>query len=163
MVNVVSSVKIIPSDTIYIPNPSLLIVSSVTTGGQAGSLIDSGVTTQIRQFTTDGASVNGELEFQKLLGRGPRKWRNALKWELYLFGDAGLISINQGNTPLEFASLRVDAGFGTAITIKKFGRLSNIKPITKALSNSRTRSSASSSISMSLSRIIRMTPSPTTS
>jgi hypothetical protein len=61
MVNVVSSVKIIPSDTIYIPNPSLLIVSSVTTGGQAGSLIDSGVTTQIRQFTTDGASVNGEI------------------------------------------------------------------------------------------------------
>ena len=61
MVNVVSSVKIIPSDTIYIPNPSLLIVSSVTTGASAGSLIDSGVTTQIRQFTTDGASVNGEI------------------------------------------------------------------------------------------------------
>ena len=61
MVNVMSALKIIPSDTIYIPNPSNLIHSGVTTGAQANSLLDANVTVQLRDFTTDGASVNGEI------------------------------------------------------------------------------------------------------
>ena len=61
MVNVMSSVEIIPSDTLYIPNPSLLIVSSLTTSTVANKLFDAGVTVRTRQFVTDGASVVSQI------------------------------------------------------------------------------------------------------
>ena len=62
MVNVMSSVEIIPSDTLYIPNPSLLIVSSLTTSTVANKLFDAGVTVRTRQFVTDGASVVSQIK-----------------------------------------------------------------------------------------------------
>ncbi|MEZ4739917.1 MAG: hypothetical protein R2818_11330 [Flavobacteriales bacterium] len=44
---------------------------------------------------------------------------------MYIFGDVGMMGyrINtNGNERLELAAPRADAGFGTAFTIKKWGR-----------------------------------------
>ncbi len=79
---------------------------------------------------TSGAAVNSELEFNDLFKIHPKWFRNWLKVSTYLFADAGLINIDPSPNYLEFAPIRVDAGLGAAFTIKKFGPLQTVEPLT---------------------------------
>jgi len=79
---------------------------------------------------TTGASVNTELEFGDLFNLHPRKIKNWLKISPYLFADAGIINIDAATDYLEMGSLRADAGLGLAFTIKKFGPLQTVDPLT---------------------------------
>lgn len=78
----------------------------------------------------NGAAINLELDFDRLLGsdRWPlRKW---LRLNTYLFGDAGLISINAPDATPAFAMPRADAGLGLALTIRQWGPIMNLRPLT---------------------------------
>lgn len=77
-----------------------------------------------------GAAINAELEFDEIFGLRPWWTRNWLDIDLYLFGDLGFISTNRPGETLAFAKPRADAGVGAAITIKKWGTLEKIKPLT---------------------------------
>jgi len=72
-----------------------------------------------------GVSVNTELEYDALAALMPRSLRNYLKVNAYLFADAGVISANTLNYPFELSNLRASAGAGWALTINKWGVLSN--------------------------------------
>ena len=77
-----------------------------------------------------GAAFNIEVEFDRLLTLMPRKLRNTFKFDTYLFADAGIINTNGLNGGFTFNDIRVDAGVGTALTIKKWGPLQMAKPLT---------------------------------
>jgi hypothetical protein len=77
-----------------------------------------------------GAAINAELDLDRLVTFRPRFTREWLRWNLYLFGDAGVINYNQPSNRLKLADIRADAGVGTALTIKKWGRFDKIKPFT---------------------------------
>jgi len=77
-----------------------------------------------------GAAFNIELEFDKLAGIHPKFTKNWLELKTYLFGDAGIINYNNPGTALTLADFRMDAGIGTALTIKKWGPLQMAKPLT---------------------------------
>jgi Peptidase family M1 domain len=87
---------------------------------------------------TSGASFNSELEFDQLFTsaftmnhNGMIQWiRNTFKLNTYLFGDAGIINYNTSNQPFKLAGLRADAGIGTALSIKKWGSLQKVDPLT---------------------------------
>lgn len=76
-----------------------------------------------------GAAVNAELEFDRLVKFRPKGLRDYLKLNTYLFGDAGFLRAGYKNQPLTFSNLRMNAGVGTALTIKKFGPLQKIEPL----------------------------------
>ncbi len=92
---------------------------------------------------SSGASVTGELEFQKLFAGGLKFMRkapsinklftrinSAFSIQTYLFGDAGMINYSiSGETPA-FDDIRADAGIGAAITIKRWGWFQNVSPLT---------------------------------
>jgi aminopeptidase N len=77
-----------------------------------------------------GASVNAELEFDKLFRFRPKITRNWLKLNLYLFGDAGILQANQPEQSIAIGDFRADAGIGSAWTIKKWGPLNLERPLT---------------------------------
>jgi len=85
-----------------------------------------------------GASFNAELEFDKLFKfiriidqNGIIKWaKNTFKLNTYLFGDIGVINYNLPAKKLLFADFRSDAGVGAALTIKKWGPLQTVDPLT---------------------------------
>ncbi|MDP6909294.1 MAG: hypothetical protein QF371_07305, partial [Flavobacteriales bacterium] len=77
-----------------------------------------------------GASINAELEFDEIFGLAPGFTRKWLDIDLYLFGDVGFISSNSSGEKLTFATPRADAGLGATITIKKWGSLQKVKPLT---------------------------------
>lgn len=77
-----------------------------------------------------GASINAELEFDEIFGLRPWWTRNWLDIDLYLFGDLGFISTNQPGEQLAFAKPRADAGLGASLTIKQWGFLEKVKPLT---------------------------------
>jgi aminopeptidase N len=77
-----------------------------------------------------GFAINAELDLDRLVPLRPKFTREWLRWNIYLFGDAGILNYNQPDEKLRFADLRADAGIGTAFTIKKWGRLDKIKPFT---------------------------------
>lgn len=79
---------------------------------------------------TSGASVSAELEFDRLLPLAPKLFRNWLKVDAYLFSDAGIIDYSLEDNQINASDLRIDAGLGTAITIKKWGPLQTINPLT---------------------------------
>jgi aminopeptidase N len=76
-----------------------------------------------------GASVSVEWDLQKIIRWKPRKLSNYLGLDVYVFTDAGILNKEINGNRLNFASFRVDAGIGTALSIKKFGPLTNIKPL----------------------------------
>lgn len=84
---------------------------------------------QLTYQGTTGASVNIELEFDELFGFKPKFTRRWLDIDLYLFADAGIINM-QAKGDYVFATPRADAGIGTALTIKKWGALEKVKPLT---------------------------------
>ncbi len=80
-----------------------------------------------------GAAINAELEFQSVFRKlkFPYWINNTFKLALYFFGDAGVINYNQPTTDvLKLTDVRTDAGVGIAITIKKFGVLQTVNPLT---------------------------------
>jgi aminopeptidase N len=84
-------------------------------------------------YGNSGASVNGELEFNKLIHFNPRFLRNDFALTTYLFGDAGVINITPypgQHVPLMFTNLIADAGIGAALTIQKWGPLQLVHPLT---------------------------------
>jgi len=85
-----------------------------------------------------GAAVNIEIEFDRLVKFRPKILRDYLHLDTYLFGDAGAISrgtLNVNNIPQlnpvnQWSKIRMDAGIGAALTIKKFGALEKVNPFT---------------------------------
>lgn len=109
--------------------------------GYAGYLVPEEMTDGSIQFVyrgTSGAALNAELEFDRVFGfirstdrNGVIKWvRNTFKLNTYLFGDIGVINYNASNNDLKLADFRADAGVGTALTIKKWGALQTVHPLT---------------------------------
>lgn len=81
-----------------------------------------------------GAAINGEIDLDGLVRFRPGKLAQYLHLDVYLFGDVGSMGYRQvtdaGTNELRMAMPRSDAGAGAAITIKKFGPLTDIKPLT---------------------------------
>jgi len=84
-----------------------------------------------------GGSVNIELEYDRLLKFAPKLLRNTFKLDAYLFADAGYIKyqvtdITGLTLPVAFkwSHLKADAGAGFLLTIKRFGRLATVEPLT---------------------------------
>jgi hypothetical protein len=79
-----------------------------------------------------GAAVNAELEFDGIVKIKKQNWlTRTFKLTTYLFGDAGLINYNSVyDNFLIMSDVRVDAGLGLALTIKKFGVLQTVEPLT---------------------------------
>jgi hypothetical protein len=78
-----------------------------------------------------GASVSMEIEFGKLFRRfNPKFLNNSVKFQPYLFGDAGIINTNAPGTPNVMSDLLADAGAGFTLSIVKWWKLYNIKPLT---------------------------------
>lgn len=71
-----------------------------------------------------GASVNAELQFNRVF---KIRWLKYVKMEPYLFGDAGMLSVDEDLKML--GSLRADAGVGAAFSWNWFGPLETVKPI----------------------------------
>jgi aminopeptidase N len=67
-----------------------------------------------------GASVNTELDFSRLFGFMPRL--SMLQFNLYAFGDAGIMAFPDGGKLIN-TGLLADAGLGTVISIKNWGNL----------------------------------------
>lgn len=81
-----------------------------------------------------GAAFNGELDLDGLVRLKPRKLADYVHLDVYLFGDVGTMGYRTvtdlGTPQIKLALPRADAGIGAALTIKKFGPLDNIKPLT---------------------------------
>ena len=81
-----------------------------------------------------GAAINAELDLDGLVRFRPGKLAQYLHLDVYLFGDVGSMGYrsisDKGNSTLQLAFPRSDAGAGAALTIKKFGPLQDIKPLT---------------------------------
>lgn len=80
-----------------------------------------------------GVAASGELDLDGLVPFKPGKLARYLHLDIYLFGDVGMMgyrTVRNGNEQLHLADPRADAGAGAALTIKKFGPLTDIKPLT---------------------------------
>lgn len=80
-----------------------------------------------------GVSASAELDLDGLVRWRPGKVARYMHLDVYLFGDVGSMGYRQArgdDAVLRFAPLRADAGLGAAFTIKRFGPLSDIEPLT---------------------------------
>ncbi|MBK6753371.1 MAG: M1 family peptidase [Flavobacteriales bacterium] len=80
-----------------------------------------------------GASINAELDLDGLVRWRPKAIREYLHLDAYLFGDAGTMgyrTATDGPTDLRLADVRADAGAGFAFTIKRWGPLTDLNPLT---------------------------------
>jgi hypothetical protein len=79
-----------------------------------------------------GAALNAELEFSNLFKiKSPAWLTNTFKVVTYAFGDAGIINYNKPTEEIiKMSDMRMDAGLGIALTIKKFGVLQTVNPFT---------------------------------
>lgn len=79
-----------------------------------------------------GAAFNMELEFDGLVRVKRQNWlTRTFKLNTYLFADAGVINYNAvADKTLKMTDLRADAGLGVALTIKRFGVLQTVNPLT---------------------------------
>ncbi len=79
---------------------------------------------------TTGTSASVEVEFGELFKKfNPRFLKNSVKLQPYLFGDAGIITINAPGTANVMSDVMADAGIGTTLSIVRWGKLSNLKPL----------------------------------
>jgi hypothetical protein len=79
-----------------------------------------------------GLSANFELGFDRFFKPAPSKIRDVIDLKTYAFGDVAIIgdvTMQRGGVT-RFSAPMYNAGLGTAITIKKFWVLNNIKPLT---------------------------------
>ncbi|MDD3877393.1 MAG: M1 family metallopeptidase [Bacteroidales bacterium] len=77
-----------------------------------------------------GIALNTEMEFDRLFKIKPKYLSDYLRFCTYIFADAGFISMNKISDRLQLSQLRMSAGLGLAMTIKKFGPFTKLKPIT---------------------------------
>lgn len=79
-----------------------------------------------------GTAASAELDLDGLVRFKPGKLARYLHLDVYLFGDIGSMAystVRNGNERITFAQPRADAGAGLALTIKRFGPLVDIKPL----------------------------------
>ena len=78
-----------------------------------------------------GASFNTEIEFGELFKWfNPKFLKNSIKFQPYIFGDAGIINTNAAGTANMMSDIMLDAGVGATLSIVRFGQLYGIKPLT---------------------------------
>lgn len=77
-----------------------------------------------------GGSFNAELDWDGIVKWKPKKLSDYLHLDLYLFGDGGFIVYDKGNGDEVFSAFRADAGAGAALTVKKWGWLETLQPLT---------------------------------
>lgn len=78
-----------------------------------------------------GAAINAELDFAGIFKMKQNWLSRTFKLDSYLFGDAGIINYNAAEeTIIKMSDFRADAGIGFALTIKKFGVLQTVDPLT---------------------------------
>ncbi|MFN8298046.1 MAG: M1 family metallopeptidase [Chitinophagales bacterium] len=77
-----------------------------------------------------GFAINAEVDFNRIVKVKKQKLKDAVALNTYLFGDAGAIGYNNSSNQQQLSQFRFDAGAGLAFTIKKWGLLQNIKPLT---------------------------------
>ncbi len=101
-------------------------------GYLAPQLLSDGITTVYTYKGQTGAAVNAELEFDGIIRMKKQNWlTRTFKLTTYLFGDVGIINYNTINDNiLKISDVRADAGLGVALTIKKFGVLQTVNPLT---------------------------------
>lgn len=81
--------------------------------------------------SNSGAACNLELDLDELVVWKPRFSRNWLHWDIYLFADGGIINAYREGHHIRPAGIRMDAGAGLAMTIKKWGPWTqSMKPLT---------------------------------
>jgi hypothetical protein len=81
-----------------------------------------------------GAAINAELEFDQFFNPfkpSNQSWvKQTFKLNTYLFADMGVINHSNPLNQFILGTLRADAGVGTALTIKKWGPLQKVDPLT---------------------------------
>ena len=80
-----------------------------------------------------GISASGEIDLDGLVRVRPGKLAQYLHMDVYLFGDIGVMGYRVAKADgqeLRLAEPRADAGVGAALTIKKWGPLVDINPLT---------------------------------
>lgn len=100
--------------------------------GYAGYYVveDDGENTNTVYRGNSGGSINVEIDLDDMVNWQPPFISDYLKFDTYLFGDAGSIIYENDDDVQKVADFRIDAGLGTALTIKKFGPMQRIKPLT---------------------------------
>ena len=80
---------------------------------------------------TTGVSISTEIEFGELFKKfNPKFLNNSIKFQPYVFGDAGSINTNAPGGATIMSDVMADAGIGTTLSIVKWGALYGIKPFT---------------------------------
>lgn len=80
---------------------------------------------------TTGASASAEIEFGEFFKfMNIKKLNNSIKFNPYLFGDAGTININAPGKATVMSDIIADAGVGMSMSIQKWGPLYGLKPLT---------------------------------
>jgi aminopeptidase N len=77
-----------------------------------------------------GVSASAEIDLDGLVRFRPGRMARYVGLDIYLFGDIGSMGYRLTGYRLLMAAPRANAGVGTALTIKRFGQLKNIKPLT---------------------------------
>lgn len=77
-----------------------------------------------------GFSANGELDFNRIVKIKDQKLKDIFALNTYLFGDMGAVSYTDSRGGTALSQLLFDGGAGIALTIKKWGFLQDIKPLT---------------------------------
>lgn len=77
-----------------------------------------------------GWAANAELDFARIIQIPNNKLKNWFALNTYFFADAGMIRYTNSGAKNQFSQLRADAGIGAALSIKKWGVLQGIKPLT---------------------------------
>lgn len=75
-----------------------------------------------------GASVSAEMDFERLFQFAPYFFQNWLKLDTYVFADAGVINYGK-DKEFMLSGLRADAGIGACLSIKKWGDLQAVDPL----------------------------------
>ena len=79
---------------------------------------------------SSGLALNAELDFNRIVHFKKNKLREWFDLNTYLFGDMGSIVYRNSKNENQFSKLRIDAGVGAALTIKKWWFLQDVKPLT---------------------------------
>ncbi len=77
-----------------------------------------------------GFAVNAEVDFNRIVKVKSQKLKDIFNLNTYLFADMGAIAYTNSNSEQQLSQVRVDVGAGLALTIKKWGPLQGIKPLT---------------------------------
>ncbi|MDB5284172.1 MAG: hypothetical protein JWO06_3247, partial [Bacteroidota bacterium] len=77
-----------------------------------------------------GLALNEEIDFNRIVTVKNAWLKEHFTLNTYLFGDVGSIGYINSSNQQQLSSVRFDAGAGLAFTVKKWGSLQGIKPLT---------------------------------